>query len=86
RAARVNGMDVSAALDVLDFFSLVPLDETILRAAIIIGPHLLRSLDVIHVSAAATVPELEAVLTYDHRLAETARLAGLVVSAPSAGQ
>jgi uncharacterized protein len=49
-----------------------------------VGPALLRSLDAIHLaSALALVPELDAFVTYDDRLAEAARSLGLPVVRPA---
>ena len=46
-------------------------------------PARLRSLDAIHVAAALSLgPELTAVVTYDARMAEAARLNGLTVLSP----
>lgn len=44
----------------------------------------LRTLDALHLEAAMRL-DAEAVLTYDHRLGEAARAAGLDVIAPGAG-
>ncbi|MGH3434173.1 MAG: type II toxin-antitoxin system VapC family toxin [Thermocrispum sp.] len=46
-------------------------------------PGMLRSLDAIHVASAAVLgPELTALVTYDHRMADAARGAGLPVAMP----
>ena len=46
-------------------------------------PHL-HTLDALHLEAAMRL-DVEAVLTYDHRLGEVARAAGLDVIAPGVG-
>ena len=47
------------------------------------APGTLRSLDAIHVASAGLLgPELTALVTYDHRMAEAARGAGLPVAMP----
>jgi predicted nucleic acid-binding protein len=62
----------------------IELDGVIARAAGAIGPATLRTLDAIHVaSAVALQPELDAFVTYDDRLAEAARAAGLTVIRPA---
>lgn len=49
-----------------------------------IGPSTLRSLDAIHLASALAVgPELEHLVTYDARLADAARVAGITVVAPA---
>jgi predicted nucleic acid-binding protein len=64
--------------------AIVELDEAIAEPAGRIDPPNLRSLDAIHLaSALALGSELGAVVTYDTRLAEAARAAGLEVIAPA---
>ena len=63
---------------------IVELDEAIAESAGRIDPPTLRSLDAIHLaSALALGSELGAVVTYDTRLADAARAAGLEVIAPA---
>ena len=63
---------------------LIRLDDTLLDAAGMLEPIGLRSLDAIHLAAAQLVaPVLEAVVTYDRRLAEAATSLGFVIAAPS---
>jgi hypothetical protein len=46
-------------------------------------PDLLRSLDALHLAAALEIgDELEAMVTYDHRLAQDAQTLGISVVAP----
>jgi predicted nucleic acid-binding protein len=48
-----------------------------------VRPPALRTLDAIHVaSAAAMESDLEALVTYDRRMVEAGRLAGLPVASP----
>lgn len=62
----------------------VEFDATIARTAGAIGPATLRTLDAIHLaSAVALLPDLDAFVTYDGRLAEAARLLGLPVVVPA---
>jgi len=63
---------------------MVELDNTITLRAAGIEPAQLRSLDAIHLASALSMgDELEAVVTYDRRLADAARAAGLTVVAPA---
>ena len=49
-----------------------------------LDPRILRSLDAIHLAAAQLVAvELEAIVTYDQRMAEAAVLLGFTVIAPA---
>jgi predicted nucleic acid-binding protein len=49
-----------------------------------IGPELLRTLDAIHLASAIQVlPELDAFVTYDDRLAAAARALGILVIRPA---
>ena len=84
RAVAPSGSDaVTRAADVLDRLHLLDLSDPLLRAAAVIGPAVLRSLDAIHLAAAvelgATLTEF---VTYDSRLASAARSRGFTVVAP----
>jgi uncharacterized protein len=64
--------------------NLIRLDDALLDAAGLLEPRIIRSLDAIHLAAAQLVfDELEAIVTYDRRLAEGAALMGFPVAAPS---
>jgi uncharacterized protein len=64
--------------------AIVELDRRVAEAAGGVAPPVLRSLDAIHLaSALALREELEAVVTYDARLADAARAAGLQAVAPA---
>lgn len=67
---------VLAALD------LVALTTAVLDRAAEMPPVGLRTIDAIHLSAALTAPELRAMVTYDTRLADAARHAGIAVVEP----
>jgi len=72
------------ARQVLQRIDLVRLDDALLDAAGVLDASVLRSLDAIHLAAALTVAaQLEAVVTYDARMAAAARLLGLGVAAPA---
>jgi hypothetical protein len=63
---------------------LIRLDDSLLDGAGMLDPRILRSLDAVHLAAALLIaPELDAVVTYDRRLAEGALLLGLPVEAPA---
>ena len=62
----------------------IELDAAIAASAARIGPPTLRSLDALHLaSALALADDLESFVTYDTRLADAARAAGLTVVAPA---
>lgn len=63
---------------------IVQLDERIGRIASTLSPPGLRTLDAIHLATAlALIDEIEAFVTYDDRLADAARAAGLPVVRPA---
>jgi predicted nucleic acid-binding protein len=66
--------------------SLVSVDEQILAAAETISPTTVGTLDAIHLATAvhlAKAGELDALMTYDKRLADGAREHGITVLSPS---
>jgi len=72
------------ARQVLRRLHLIRLDDSLLDAAGILDARIMRSLDAIHLSAALqVVSDLEAVITYDRRMADAARLLGLTVISPA---
>ena len=79
--AAVRGASVSDAFAGVE---LIELDVHIAERAATMGPSILRSIDAIHLaSALAVADELEALVTYDARLADAARGVGLTVIAPA---
>ena len=67
----------------LDGLDILPLTESMMTLAESIGPATLRSLDAIHLAAAAYFEqELTAVVTYDHRLLNGCRDIGLTTASP----
>lgn len=63
---------------------LIELDATVALNAGSVAPTVLRSLDAIHLASALTLgDELDAMVTYDNRLANASRAAGLEVVAPA---
>ncbi|MGH9316542.1 MAG: type II toxin-antitoxin system VapC family toxin [Thermoanaerobaculia bacterium] len=72
------------AAEVLAHIGLIQVDDAILDLASEIDPPHLRSLDAVHLATALRIgPDLEALATYDARLAEAARSHGLAVIAPA---
>jgi uncharacterized protein len=69
----------------LDGLDILPLAEPVIALAETIGPPTLRSLDAIHLAAAAQIErELTAFVTYDHRLLDGCREVGLATASPGA--
>ena len=85
RAARRLRLGLEAqAEQLLTTLVLIDVDRDVLQTASTVAPPEVRTLDAIHIaSALALGRELEAVLTYDVRMAEAARAAGLRVVAPA---
>jgi len=83
-AARFAGLDVEVRLRrVLARISSVELDEALAVSAAGIAPVGLRTLDAIHLASAMIVgPQLEALVTYDQRLADAAGSLGIHVVSP----
>jgi uncharacterized protein len=77
---------VDDAEQLLRRVALVPLDEAVLRAAATIEPQTVATLDAIHLATACRLAadgELDALMTFDARLAEGARHQGIAVVAPA---
>ena len=75
----INGADAVVAQ-----VSVIEVGEPIRRRAALLEPATIRSLDALHLATAIEVGDgLDAVVTYDARMAETARSLGLAVMAPS---
>jgi predicted nucleic acid-binding protein len=84
RAALLRDESLAAAIaGILDRLTFVSLDEDLVRAAVKLRPLTLGPLDAIHlVSALRLGDALDAFVTYDPRLADAARQAGLRVRSP----
>ncbi len=75
---------VDAVAEAFTGLAIIELDAATAESAGRLGPSTLRSLDAIHLaSALAMGAELEGMVTYDSRLADAARAAGLTVVAPA---
>ena len=63
--------------------TLLAITDRILDRAATLGPAMLRSLDAIHLASALSLgADLDGLITYDERLAEAARQAGVTVYTP----
>ncbi len=85
RIAVREGRDQVKVSAILDGVSLAALDRATYRSAGLLPMSYVRTLDALHLEAAIRL-DVDAVLTYDHRLAEAASAAGLDVIAPGAEQ
>jgi predicted nucleic acid-binding protein len=77
---------LEAADRLLDGVALIPLDDAILAASETVPPTTVATLDAIHLATAlrlAAAGVLDAVMTYDRRLADGAAHHGLQVLAPA---
>ena len=81
RLAIREGLDQSDVTRILDGVALAALDRAVYRNAGFLPMPYLRTLDALHLEAAVRL-DASAILTYDHRLGEAARLIGLDVIAP----
>lgn len=81
RMAVREGRDQVKVSAILDGVSLAALDRATYRSAEFLPMPYLRTLDALHLEAAMRL-DVDAVLTYDYRLAEASRAAGLDVIAP----
>jgi predicted nucleic acid-binding protein len=84
RALRQSGPDaLTLARQTLRAMDLIAVADSVLDAAGMLEPRVLRTLDAIHLATALTLgDELDAVVTYDIRMADGARLLGLPVANP----
>lgn len=84
RAVRHLGPDALMIVrDGLRRVDLIAIDDRILDSAGTLEPRVLRTLDAIHLATAIAVgDDLEAIVTYDERMVEAARLVGLSTATP----
>lgn len=85
RAVRHLGADALARARMsLLGIALIALDDRLLDTAALLDPAVLRSLDAIHLAAALSLgADLEAIVSYDARMLESARLLGLPTARPA---
>lgn len=84
RAARRSTPEaVGVAQERLERVTLLVVPTTVFEQAGVLDPPILRSLDAIHLASALTLgDDLDALVTYDERLADAAILQGLPVVSP----
>ena len=84
RAVRHLGADALATVrEGLRRIDLVAIDDRVLEAAGTLEPRVLRTLDAIHLATALAIgDDLDAIVTYDDRMAEAARFLGLATATP----
>lgn len=83
RMAVREGRDQAKVSAILDGVALAALDRATYRSAGLLPMPNLRTLDALHLEAAMRL-DVDAILTYDRRLSDAARAAGLDVIAPAA--
>ena len=71
------------AEQILAGIAVVAVDDPVLHDAAALAPPRLRSLDAVHLATALSLEGLEAVVTYDRRLAAEVAEAGLGVASPA---
>ena len=82
---RLDTSLTTLARDVLDAFTIVQVTTSTFERAALVDPSALRSLDALHLAAALSVgDDLDAIVTYDARLAEAAQQAGIATASPGA--
>ncbi|MGW7686555.1 type II toxin-antitoxin system VapC family toxin [Kribbella sp. NPDC054772] len=81
--ARHAPQAVTRLARVLDLTDLLELDSGTRILAQTVRPATVRSLDAIHLATALRIQPLTSFVTYDKRLADAARTAGLAVDAPA---
>jgi hypothetical protein len=84
RAVRLRGPDaLSATRQALRTVDLIALADAILDSAAALDPRVLRTLDAIHLATALSLgDDLDAIVSYDARMIEGARLLGLPAVSP----
>ncbi len=81
RVAAREGLEQSRVSVLLDGVDIAALDRATYRSAGLLPMPYLRAIDALHLEAAIRL-DVDAVLTYDRRLAEAARSVGLDVVSP----
>jgi uncharacterized protein len=81
--ARVAPALLPKTKDLLRAFAYIAIDDDVIDAAMNEPDRRLRSLDAIHLATARMLgPDIDAVVTYDDRLSDAARNAGLEIISP----
>ncbi|MDR0945169.1 MAG: type II toxin-antitoxin system VapC family toxin [Bifidobacteriaceae bacterium] len=82
-ASKKDAQATADARTLLKELDLINVTDSILSSAADLPPTVLRTLDAIHLATALTLEDdLDAVVTYDHRMADAARSLGLTVLSP----
>jgi predicted nucleic acid-binding protein len=81
-AARINQEALSTAVRLLARIGVIGMTPDALTLAAEIPPPEVRILDALHIASAALLSDLQAVVTYDQRMATAAIAFGLPVAAP----
>ena len=86
RAVGSYGRDaIARAQASLRSIEMIAIDDLLLNVASELKPWKLRSLDALHLATALAIGDrLEAVVTYDRRMADAARTLGMAVESPGA--
>jgi uncharacterized protein len=85
-ATRRLGRPWTGLAGVFEQIAVIELDGSISERSAQVPPPLLRTIDAIHVATALELgDDLDAFVTYDKRLAEAVRAAGMTVASPGAG-
>lgn len=80
---RVEPAAVTRVFQTFETLVLLEVDQPLLDAAGFLDPLELRTLDAIHLAAARMLsPQLDALVTYDARMAAAGRLLGLPIEGP----
>lgn len=80
---RLEPTAVTRVFQTFETFVLLEVDQPLLDAAGLLDPLELRTLDAIHLTAARLLsPQLDALVTYDVRMAAAGGLLGLPIEAP----
>jgi predicted nucleic acid-binding protein len=83
RAARAVGLPASAADETLATVSLIPIDDAVIEAAVVLDPETVRSLDAVHIASALSLgDQLGVLVTYDHRMRIAAEQRSIVTLGP----
>ena len=83
RASGGHPLAERQASEVLAPVTLVPLTRSLIDSSASLAPLELRTLDAVHLACALSLGDLDAVMTYDRRLAEAAAAAGLATVSPA---
>ncbi len=81
-SARVSQRTLTAAMQLIAAIDLLELTPSALTFAAALSPPEVRTLDALHIASAMECADLDAVVTYDHRMAAASAGYGLPVVSP----